>query len=77
MERVKLKVLVKFLGPLAKDDIEINVKNSKELKDKITENIDEKWLSIVAIAVNDKLVTNLDEIKDGDVISLLPPVCGG
>jgi molybdopterin synthase sulfur carrier subunit len=77
VERVKLRVIIKFLGPIAKDDMVVKVTNGEELKNVIKENIDEKWFSTIAIALNDKIVSNLDEIKDGDVISLLPPVCGG
>ncbi|GAA6953125.1 hypothetical protein VN0387_15210 [Helicobacter pylori] len=37
-----------------------------------------EWLGVCAIALNDHLIDNLNTpLKDGDVISLLPPVCGG
>ena len=37
-----------------------------------------KWLEISAVAINDVLVADLNApIKQGDKISLLPPVCGG
>lgn len=37
-----------------------------------------EWLGVCAIALNDRLIDNLNTpLKDGDVISLLPPVCGG
>jgi len=70
-------VLIKFLGPIAREDLEVKVSNSSELKEIIKSNLDEKWLKIVAIGVNDEIVSNLDNIKDGDVITILPPVCGG
>ncbi len=37
-----------------------------------------EWLGVCAIALNDHLIDNLNTpLKEGDVISLLPPVCGG
>jgi len=37
-----------------------------------------EWLECSAVAINDKLVQTKDVVlKDGDKISLLPPVCGG
>ena len=72
-------VLVEFLGPLNKDPVELDIKNLKELKEILKNDKDIKeWLEEVAVAINDKLVSNLDiELKDGDKITLLPPVCGG
>ena len=70
-------MLIKFLGPIARDDLEVEVTSSKDLKEVIKQNVDIEWLEKIAVAVNDKIVSNLDDIKNGDVISLLPPVCGG
>lgn len=72
-------VLVEFLGPLNKEPIELDIKNLKELKEILKNDKDIKnWLEEVAVAVNDKLVSSLDiELKDGDKVTLLPPVCGG
>ena len=72
-----MKVIVKFLGPIAKDDVEIEFETTDELKSAIRSYIDKSWLDKVAVAVNDKLVKSLENVKNGDVISLLPPVCGG
>jgi molybdopterin converting factor small subunit len=72
-----LKVKVKFLGPISKKDKIIEIKNSNELKEILKKEIDKEWLDSVAVAVNDKIVNNLENIKDGDIITLLPPVCGG
>lgn len=69
-------MLIKFLGPISRDDLEVEVKNIDELKEIIKQNVDKKYLESLAVAINDKIVNKL-EIKDGDVISLLPPVCGG
>ena len=70
-------MLIKFLGPVAREDLEVKVENSEELKNIIKSNLDKKWLDVVAIAINDNIVLNLNNIKDGDVITILPPVCGG
>ena len=48
-----------------------------ELKKVIKENVEDKWIDSLGVAVNGRLVKSLNEVKDGDVISLLPPVCGG
>ncbi len=74
---VKLKVTVKFLGPITREDVVLEVQSNSEIKEKIKKYIDKKWLDSLAVAVNDKIVHSFDEVKDGDVISLLPPVCGG
>jgi molybdopterin synthase sulfur carrier subunit len=72
-------VKVEFLGPIDKEPIELDITNLKELKEFL--NKEEKlgeWLKNSAVAVNDKIVTSLDfELKDGDKVAILPPVCGG
>ena len=72
-------VKVEFLGPINKESIDLDIKNLSELSN-ILKN-DEKissWLEICAVAVNDTLVFSKNfELKSGDKISLLPPVCGG
>ena len=70
-------MLIKFLGPISRDDLEVEVNSSDELKEIIKQNVDSEWLEKIAVAVNDEIVSSLDNIKNGDVISLLPPVCGG
>ena len=72
-----MKVLIKFLGPISRDDLKVEINSIEELKELIKQNVDSEWLEKIAVAVNDEIVSNLDNIKDGDVISLLPPVCGG
>ena len=69
-------MLIKFLGPISKDDLEVEVANVDELKKIIKQNVDKEWLDSLAVGINGKIVDKL-EIKDGDEISLLPPVCGG
>ena len=72
-------VKVEFLGPIGKAPIELEAKTLAELSIKLKE--DESlvhWLSKCAIAVNDTMVNNINTpLKDGDKISILPPVCGG
>ncbi len=72
-------VRVEFLGPIGKEPIEIEAKSLKEVAQKLKSDKEmSKWLSECAVAVNDKLVDTLDvKLKEGDKISLLPPVCGG
>ncbi|QCI27493.1 MoaD/ThiS family protein [Caminibacter pacificus] len=72
-------IRVEFLGPINKEAMEIDVKSLKELKEVLSKDEELKsWLKSCAVAVNDKIVTSLDvELKDGDKVVLLPPVCGG
>ncbi len=72
-------VRVEFLGPIQKESLELNISNLNDLKTILKQDKDLKeWLETSAVAVNDTLVSSLDiELKDGDRISLLPPVCGG
>ncbi len=72
-------VRVEFLGPIQKEPLELNITNLNELA-KILKDDEEmqKWLENSAVAVNDTLVRSRDiELKSGDKVSLLPPVCGG
>ncbi|MFT7824210.1 MAG: MoaD/ThiS family protein [Sulfurimonas sp.] len=72
-------IKVEFLGPIGKAPIEIEVKTLADLSAKLKE--DEsvaQWLNKCAVAVNDTMVNDLaTELKDGDRVSILPPVCGG
>jgi len=72
-------VKVEFLGPINKESLELEVKSLKELKDILSKDEElKKWLENSAVAVNDRLVNSLDtELKSGDRVVLLPPVCGG
>jgi molybdopterin synthase sulfur carrier subunit len=67
------------LGPIQKEPLELDIRNLNELAT-ILQNDKELsvWLENSAVAVNDTLVSSLEcELKDGDKVSLLPPVCGG
>ncbi|WP_456250595.1 MoaD/ThiS family protein [Campylobacter coli] len=72
-------VKVEFLGPINKEDLELEVKNLKELKEILQKDESLKeWLELCAISLNDEIVFDENtSLKDGDKIALLPPVCGG
>ena len=73
-------ITVEFLGPIGIDPIVVEAKNLMELSRILKKDIPEvaQWLGNSAVAVNDRLVKSLEvELKDGDRVSLLPPVCGG
>jgi sulfur-carrier protein len=72
-------VRVEFLGPIQKDAMELDITNLSELAPILQQDKElQEWLSNSAVAVNDALVASLEHpLKDGDKISLLPPVCGG
>lgn len=72
-------VRVEFLGPIQKDALELEITNLQELAAILQETPEmDEWLKNSAVAVNDTLVASLDvPLKDGDKVSLLPPVCGG
>jgi molybdopterin synthase sulfur carrier subunit len=72
-------VKVEFLGPIGKEPIEIDAKSLADVAEALKKDPEiREWLEQSAVAVNDTMVTTLDiELKDGDRVSLLPPVCGG
>ncbi len=72
-------VLVEFLGPIDKETVNLEINSLAELS-KYMESDEElkQWINNSAIAVNDTIITKSDyKFKDGDKISILPPVCGG
>ncbi len=72
-------VLIEFLGPINKEDIKLNITSLKELSNYMKNDEELKeWIDNCAVAVNDKIIKNKDyQLKTGDKISILPPVCGG
>lgn len=72
-------ITVEFLGPINKPNMELEASNLNEVaailqKDETMR----EWLGSCAVAINNTLVASLDiELKEGDKVSLLPPVCGG
>ena len=72
-------IKVEFLGPIQKEALELEITNLNQLASLLQEDKElSEWLKNSAVAVNDTLVSSLDvALKDGDKVSLLPPVCGG
>lgn len=72
-------IRIEFLGPIQKEALELDISNLNELAAILQEDKEmTEWLTNCAVAVNDTLVSSLEApLKDGDKISLLPPVCGG
>ena len=72
-------VEIEFLGPIKMHNLKLEAANLSEVKEKLSEYEElGEWLKICAVAVNDEIASSLDApLKDGDKISILPPVCGG
>ena len=72
-------VEIEFLGPIKMNNLRLEAANLSEVKEKLGEYEElSEWLKICAVAVNDEIASSLDApLKDGDKISILPPVCGG
>lgn len=72
-------VEIEFLGPIKMNNLKLEAANLSEVKEKLGEYEElAEWLKICAVAVNDEIASSLDApLKDGDKISILPPVCGG
>jgi sulfur-carrier protein len=72
-------VKIEFLGPINKESMNLDINNLSQLSE-ILKNDKEvsTWLDTCAVAVNDTLISSKEiKLKDGDRVSLLPPVCGG
>ena len=72
-------VKVEFLGPIGKSPIEMEASTLADVSAQLKEDDGLiKWLDKCAVALNDTMVNDLSTVlKDGDRISILPPVCGG
>ncbi|MBV5320140.1 MAG: MoaD/ThiS family protein [Sulfuricurvum sp.] len=72
-------VTVEFLGPIQKAALTLEAVSLRDVANVLKEDHEmAQWLENCAVAVNDTLVASLDTpLKDGDKVSLLPPVCGG
>jgi molybdopterin synthase sulfur carrier subunit len=72
-------VTVEFLGPIQKQPLRLEITNLNQLASILQQDEElAQWLGNSAVAVNDTLVSSLDtQLKSGDKVSLLPPVCGG
>ncbi len=72
-------VKVEFLGPMAQEVIELEAKTLADVATQL-QNMESvaPWLDKCAVAVNDQMTSDLGmALKEGDKISILPPVCGG
>jgi molybdopterin synthase sulfur carrier subunit len=74
-----MSIVIEFLGPIGLEPINIQASSLDEVSQILNKDTNiSKWLQSSAIAVNDEIITNKNHIlKDGDKISILPPVCGG
>jgi len=72
-------ITVEFLGPIGQAPLEIEANTLAEVAEKLKEETTlGVWLETCAVAVNDTMVNRLDiPLKEGDRVSILPPVCGG
>jgi molybdopterin synthase sulfur carrier subunit len=72
-------VKVEFLGPIGKEPLELDIATLKELAEIMAKDSQLKeWVGICAVAVNDTIVKDSNyQLHDGDIVSILPPVCGG
>jgi molybdopterin synthase sulfur carrier subunit len=72
-------VTVEFLGPIGKAPVQMEARTLAEVAQKLKEDDSlSSWLEKCAVALNDTMVNDLNTpLKDGDKISILPPVCGG
>ncbi len=72
-------VTIEFLGPIQKENITLEAASLNEVAAHLNADSELRtWLESCAVAVNDTMVMDLNtELKSGDRVSLLPPVCGG
>jgi len=72
-------ITVEFLGPIGKAPLEMEANTLADVSAKLKEDtVLSQWLDKCAVALNDTMVNDLSiSLKDGDKVSILPPVCGG
>ena len=72
-------IKVEFLGPINKAPMEMEAATLADVSVKLKEDsVVNQWLDKCAVALNDIMVNDLNTaLKDGDKVSILPPVCGG
>jgi len=72
-------IKVEFLGPIGKAPIEMEASTLADVSARLKEDDSlTAWLDKCAVALNDTMVNDLTTVlKDGDRVSILPPVCGG
>ena len=74
-----MMVHVEFLGPIGKAPIEMEAETLSDVSKQLKEDPSlSSWLDKSAVALNDTMVNDLNiKLKEGDKITILPPVCGG
>ena len=72
-------ITVEFLGPINRESMHLEVSSLNELSDLLSKDKEiASWFASSAVAVNDKMTNDASlALKDGDKVSILPPVCGG
>jgi len=72
-------VTIEFLGPIGRPILTMEALTLRDVAEVLKQDSEmAQWIDSCAVAVNDTLVASLDTLlKDGDKVSLLPPVCGG
>jgi len=72
-------VTIEFLGPIGRPILTMEASTLRDVAEVLKQDSEmAQWIDSCAVAVNDTLVSSLDTLlKDGDKVSLLPPVCGG
>ena len=72
-------IKVEFLGPIGKPSLEMEAATLADVAKQLKEDRElVSWLDKCAVALNDMMVNDLSTtLKDGDRVSILPPVCGG
>jgi len=72
-------VTIEFLGPIGKEPLILDITNLNELSEILKKDDSLSiWLKNSACAINDVLTDDQNApLKDGDKVTMLPPVCGG
>ena len=72
-------ITVEFLGPINMESMQLEASSLNKLSKLLSKDKEiASWLASSAVAVNDKMTNDANlALKDGDRVSILPPVCGG
>lgn len=72
-------VKIEFLGPIGKAPMEMEADTLADVANRLKQEKEVvSWLDKCAVALNDTMVNDLSiPLKNGDRVSILPPVCGG
>lgn len=74
-----MNITVEFLGPIEQSIKIVQADTLQELSNILKKDTNVgQWLETSAIAVNDKIIKNINfKLSQNDKVSILPPVCGG